>query len=128
MNSFIKKLRNIKVNNVAIYNHNSRKIAKIKTTFKKKFSFHFKQIAFDTIFHIVTKGGGIQLTLVFCLVSIFQFNAILYYLYKADQKVPYMTYYIADDLEKYDSDSVKLMEVDELNLKKMKYAFDIKYY
>ena len=39
-----------------------------------------------------------------------------------------MTYYIADDLEKLDTDSIKLVEIDELNLKKMRYAFDMKYY
>jgi hypothetical protein len=128
MNSLIKKIKSIKANNLIIYNHNSRKLAKISLNFKKRFSFQFKKIAFDTIYHIVTKGGGIQLTLFLCFVTIFQFNMILYYLYKADHKIPYMTYYIADDLEKLDTDSIKLVEIDELNLKKMRYAFDMKYY
>ena len=88
----IKRIKSIKSNNLIIYNHNSKKLAKISSNFKKKFSFQFKKIAFNTIYHIVTKGGGIQLTLFLCFITIFQLNMILYYLYKADHKIPLMTY------------------------------------
>lgn len=128
MNSFLKKLQSINSNNIILYNHAARKLTKTKNKIKTKFNFYFKEIAFETLYHLTTKEARFTIQAIFLILSFFQFKNILYYLYNYDQKLPFMSYYVADDLEKYDTENIRLIEIDELNAKKIKYANEIKYY
>ena len=128
MNSFLKKLQTINSNNLIIYNHATRKLAKTKNKIKTKFNFYFKEIAFETLYYLATKERRFTIYGIFMLLTFFQFKTILFYLYNYDQKIPFMSYYVADDLEKYDTENIKMIEIDELNSKKIKYANEIKYY
>lgn len=128
MNSFFKKLKNINSNNLILYNHATRKLAKTKQKLKTKFNFFFKEISFELIYYLTSTDARFTLHFILLIMTYFQFKTILFYLYTYDHKIPYMTYYIADDLEKYDTDNIQIIELDELNLKKLKYAHDIKYY
>ncbi len=128
MNSILKKLKSINSNNLILYNHATRKLAKTKNKFKTKFNFYFKEIIFETLFYLTSREARFSIQAIFMTLTFFQFKSILFYLYNYDQKIPFMSYYVADDLEKYDTDNIKMIEIDELNSKKIKYANEIKYY
>lgn len=128
MNSILKKLRTINSNNLILYNHTTRKLVKNSKKIKAKFNFYFKEILFETLYYLTTEERRFTIQAIFLVLTFFQFKIITYYLYNYDQKIPFMSYYVADDLEKYDTDNIKVIEIDELNAKKIKYANEIKYY
>jgi hypothetical protein len=128
MNSLIQKLKSINSKNLILYNHTSRKLIKKKNKLKTKFNFYFKEIAFEILYYFTTREARYSLQAIMILFTILQFKSMLFYLYSYDQKIPFMTYYVADELEKYDTENIKMIDVDELNSKKLKYAFEIKYY
>lgn len=128
MNSFFKKLKIINSKNLILYNHTTRKLAIKKNKIKTKFNIYFKEISFEILFYLTKNEARYSFQAILFIMTFFQFKTILFYLYNYDQKIPFMSYYIADDLEKYDTEDIKLIDIDELNSKKLKYAHEIKYY
>jgi len=128
MNSFLNKLKIINSKNVILYNHTTRKLAIRKNKIKAKFNNYFKEISFEILFYLTKNEARYTYQAILFIMTYFQFKTICYYLYNYDHKIPFMSYYIADDLEKYDTENIKLIDIDELNSKKLKYANEIKYY
>ena len=128
MNSLFKKIKNLNSNNLILYNHTTRKLIKSKNKLKFKFNGFFKEIIFEFIYHVAIGKAKWSIFFVVYIFTGFQFKTFLYYMYHYNHKIPFMTYYIADDLEKFDTDNIRMIDADELNAKKIQYAYNIKYY